>query len=121
MPKEFEYQCLRQTDDRDHWVTMLNLPKNYVLPAPANERSGVKTMELTARVTDGNTIYVKSAAAGVRLRLSDQLVSFDKRLSVHINGKRKYFDFIKADLSTMLDDYRRHGDRQRIAQTVLQF
>ncbi len=121
VPKEFDYACLRQTDDRAHWVTMLNLPRNYILPAPTNDRAGVKLMELTARVSDGNTLYIKSQAAGFLLRLNDEIVNFDKRVTIHINTKRKYHDFVKAELSTMLDDYRRHGDRQRIAQVVLQF
>ncbi len=122
MPKEFEYTCLRQTDERAHWVTMLNLPRNYILPAPATDRTGVNPMELSVRVSEGNTVYiVKSPAGGHLLRLSDEIVNFDKRVSVHIGSKRKFHDFVKADLSTMLDDYRRHGDRRRIAQVVLQF
>ncbi len=120
-PKEFDYTCLRQTDDRLHWVTMLNLPRNYILPAPATDRTGIKPMELTARVSDGNTLYVKSQATGCLLRLSDEIVNFDKRVTIHVNSKRKYHDFVKAELSTMLDDYRHHGDRRRIAQVVLQF
>ncbi len=121
LPKEFEYQCLRQADTRAHWVTMLDLPNNFLLPAPPALKGGVKPMKLTARVSEGNTIYVESSANGVLVRLSDDIVDFNKRVSVHINKRRKFYDFIKAELSTMLDDYRRHGDRRRIAQTVLQF
>lgn len=121
LPKEFEYECLRQADNRAHWVTLLDLPNNFILPAPAAAKGGVKPMKLTARVTEGNTIYVDSSANGVLLRLSDDIVDFNKRVSVHLNKKRKFHDFVKAELSTMLDDYRRHGDRRRIAQTVLQF
>jgi pimeloyl-ACP methyl ester carboxylesterase len=121
MPKEFTYRTLRQSDARAHWVTMQNLPRNYVLPLPPGERTTIRGMELEARVTEGNTLYVRSPAAGYRLRIPADLIDWDQRVSVHANGKKRYHDFVKPDIATMLDDLRHHGDRTRIAHVVLEF
>lgn len=119
--RDFKYRSLRKTDNQLHWVTALGLPRNYVLPLPPGARVSLDVMEIEGRITDGNTIYVRSPATGHRLRLFDGLIDPEKRLSVRINGRPKSNKFVETDLRATLEDFLAHGDRQRLATAVLEF
>lgn len=120
-PREFEYRTLRQTDNELHWVRAAALPRNYILPQPAGARAPIDVMKIKAHVSEGNTIHVQSPSAIHTLRLFDGVVDFDKRLTVRVNTKQKHNAFVKPDLLTMLEDFRRYADRSRLAAVVLEF
>ncbi|MBT6494602.1 MAG: hypothetical protein HOL01_08645 [Planctomycetaceae bacterium] len=132
LPKKFEAQILREADDRFYWVECRGLPKKVLLAA-ANARAGsgrVRPMSLEIKINDGlpgrTTIYVRSGAEQNVLWLSPELVDFDKRISVRlngravrINGQSKSSDFLRPSVRTMLEDLRKRGDRQRVYQVRL--
>ena len=87
-------------------------------------------MSLEIKINDGlpgrTTIYVRSGAEQNVLWLSPELVDFDKRISVRlngravrINGQSKSSDFLRPSVRTMLEDLRKRGDRQRVYQVRL--
>jgi pimeloyl-ACP methyl ester carboxylesterase len=117
-PKDFEYKALRQADDRIFWVTSRGLPRNYALsgsPGPMDP------MRLEARITEGNTVYIRSPASSTTLRLSGELIDLDKKLSVRINARQRFSQFVEAETATILEDFRSHGDAERIADVLLEF
>jgi hypothetical protein len=48
-------------------------------------------------------------------------VDFDSRLRVNMKNRMRYNDFPEPDLETMLEDYRRRGDRQQVFWARLDF
>ena len=132
LPKKFEAQILREADDRFHWVECRGLPRKVLLAA-ANARAGsgrVRPMSLEVKINDGlpgkTTIYVRSGAEQNVLWLSPEIIDFDKRISVRlngravrINGQSKSSDFLRPSVRTMLEDIRIRGDRQRVYQVRL--
>jgi len=120
MPAEFEYSTLRQVDNAPFWVSA-DLPKTFVLPPPPGAARGIELMKIKGKITAGNTVYVSSPGAQVRLRLSDGLVDLDDRVTVSINGKSKPPQFFEPDLKIMLEDYRNNADRSRIATVILEY
>lgn len=120
MPLEFEYSTLRQVDNAPFWVTS-ELPRTFVLPQPAGVVKGIELMKIKGKITAGNSVYVSSPGAQVRLRLYDGLLDLDDRVTVSINGKSKPPQFLEPDLKVMLDDYRQQADRSRIATVILDY
>jgi len=107
-PREFEAGTLRSTDNRFHWVEMRALP--------LTETRGRRTrpLKLSAKITVGNSIHVSSASRATTLRLSPELVDFEKRVRVTVNGRRGKSRFLKPSISDMLDDFRNRADRERL-------
>ncbi|MDZ4688849.1 MAG: hypothetical protein SH850_27555 [Planctomycetaceae bacterium] len=120
-PREFEHRTLRQANDELHWVRAAGLPRNYILPLAPGTKGGVDVMKIKGSITEGNTIHIQSPAKTTVLRLLDGLADFDKKLTVRINGQQKHAGFVKPDLLTILEDFRRYGDRSRVAMLVLEF
>ena len=113
-PKEFEIRSLRRTDNRFFWLTANGLPRDYVLPVPAGVAQKIVPMEIEARVTPGNTVHLKGIADSYTLRLTPELVDFDKRLMIRVGGQVKFNNFVKPDVSAPLNELQRRGDRKRL-------
>jgi pimeloyl-ACP methyl ester carboxylesterase len=121
-PKEFEMDVLRPSEDRFYWVDMDGVPESVsnsqVLVDNPADRGRIRPMSLKANITDGGedraTIYVKSGAARHVLYLSPDLVDFNRRVTIIVNGRRRFNEFLQADAATMLEDLRQRGDRQRL-------
>jgi pimeloyl-ACP methyl ester carboxylesterase len=120
-PRDFDFRSLRQTDNAIHWLKDLDLPRTILLNAPGVERGG-DVMKVSGRINEGNTIYVTSPARKHRIHLLDGVVDFDRKVGVSINGKTRFpAKFVQPDPLTLLEDFRAHGDRTRIASAVLEF
>jgi len=83
---------------------------------PLTETRGRRTrpLKLSAKITVGNSIHVSSASRATTLRLSPELVDFEKRVRVTVNGRRGKSRFLKPSISDMLDDFRNRADRERL-------
>jgi pimeloyl-ACP methyl ester carboxylesterase len=121
LPKKFEVRSLRKTDNRFFWVTAEGLPRDYILPAAAGAARKVIPMEIEVRVTPGNTLYLKSATENYTLRLTPELVDFDKPLVVRVGGHVKHNQPVKPEISVLLEELRIRGDRKRLPLAVVQF
>ena len=119
LPKEIDVRSLRKSDNRFFWLTATGLPRDYILPAPAGAAQKVIPMEIEARITPGNTIVLKALAESFSLRLTPELVDFDKRLVVRVGGQVKYNNFVKPDLGVLLDELQQRGDRKRLPLAVI--
>ncbi|HEY0981689.1 hypothetical protein [Schlesneria sp.] len=120
MPKEFEVRTLRKGDNRFFWVTANGLARDYILPAPPGAAQRVIPMEVDARITPGNTLIVKSAAAGFTVRLSPELIDFDKKVVMKLGNQSKSENiFLKPDAGVVIEELRQRGDRNRLPLAVI--
>ena len=120
LPKEFEVRSLRKGDNRFFWVTATGLPRDYILPAPAGSAQRVIPMEIDARITPGNSLIVKSAAAGFTVRLTPELIDFDKKVVLKLGSQAKSENiYLKPDAGVVIDELRQRGDRNRLPLAVI--
>ena len=67
-------------------------------------------MKFEASISAANSVRVSSGAEQVTVWLSPELVSFERRLTLMLNGRRIVAP--KPSLSVLLEDARTRGDRQ---------
>lgn len=120
MPKDFEVRSLRKGDNRFFWVTATGLPRDYILPAPTGSGQRVIPMEIDARITPGNTLIVKSAATGFTVRLTPDLIDFDKKVVLKLGSQSKSENiYLKPDAGAVIEELRLRGDRNRLPLAVI--
>jgi pimeloyl-ACP methyl ester carboxylesterase len=119
IPNDFEYRTLRQCADEPFGVTARPLPRTYLVPATAG--GGVDPMKIEVRYTTGNSLTIQSPADHHTVRLYGEQIDFDRKLTIRINGKTKFAKFVTPDLESLLENFRLHGDRTRLAEAVLEF
>ncbi len=116
-PKEFDFNSIRTTDVRLHWVRWADTTpkrKNPTKPTP---------VILTARILPGETDKKSIVLGGqgrVTVWLNAELIDLDKRLSITRDGQRKFNDFLKPEIDVVLEDFRQRGDRQRLHSVRIQ-
>ncbi len=107
---------LRPGDNHFYWIEVEGFPiKTLQSDVVGPQRKGrIVPLKLEARVSKGNTIYLQSGAKINTIWINKSLVDFDKKLQVRFRGKNKFKDFPEADIATILEDYERRADRQKI-------
>ena len=78
---------------------------------------------MTARILLGETekkSIVLGGQGSVTVWLNANLIDLDKRLSITIDGQRKFNDFLKPEIEAVLEDFRQRGDRQRLRSIRIQ-
>ena len=121
-PKEVEVRTLRPSDSRFFWIEADGLPKS-VTDSPVSGGRGKhnRPMEISLRSTPGNTIRVSSGAEKNTIWLSSDLIDFDTRVTVFVNGRRESRGFLRPDMETTLEDLRTRGDRQKLYSVRMDF
>ncbi len=115
-PKEFGFSSLRTTDVRLHWV-------RWADTTPRKRPAKLAPVNLTARILPGETekkSIVLGGQGSVTVWLNANLIDLDKRLSITIDGQRKFNDFLKPEIEAVLEDFRQRGDRQRLHSVRIQ-
>lgn len=108
-PKEFEVGSLRPWDNFFWWVeTSQPNAANVILPAQWGQKGTPAVTD--ARVLATNGLSVTSAADKLTVWLSPEIVDFDNRMTVTLNGKRQLN--IRPSVAVLLEDARTRGDRQ---------
>jgi enterochelin esterase-like enzyme len=122
-PDEMAIKTLRESDDRFYWLEFADLKKLKDVDWTREKQGGVKPIPISADISPGNTVHIKSPPAHFRVWLArgPKLVDFQKKLKVEINGRSRFSEFIKPDPAAMLDHARLTGDRQQIYWAVLEF
>lgn len=116
-PKEFELKVLRTNQDRCQWVRVEGFPPNVTgaTVLAGKSRGTVTPMNLTAKVAPGkNAVRVTSGVKKYSLWFSPELVSFEERLVIESPGKKRFNDFLKPSIATVLEDLRIRGDREML-------
>ena len=109
VPKKFEVSALRRWDNF-FWFTEFGdfQDKNIISPFgwPNSNRPASIRVSLT-----NNKVNVRSGAAkSTTVWLSPDLVDFDKRIEVSVNGRKVRQDIVPS-LETLLEDARQRADR----------
>jgi predicted esterase len=123
-PRQVTAKTLRESDNRFFWYEFSGLPGQFQgIDWVKEKHRAIRAMAVSATITPGNTLRIASGAARHRLWLArgEDLVDFDKRLKVDVNGRMRFNDFVKPDTQAMLEHVRVTGDRQQLYWAVLDF
>jgi enterochelin esterase-like enzyme len=114
-PKEFEMKTSRPSESQFYWV------EGQGLPFGTNKRGRATEITFFVKATpNNNTIWLRTGAKRHIVWLSPEIVDFDQRVAIQYRGFRRFYDFVKPDVETILEDVRTRGDRQRIYSARLE-
>ena len=114
-PREFTTSTMRRWDNFFWWIELAHLPSRALVdPFAWPPPRGTQAVETTASVTATNGIYVRTGAAKVTVWLSPEMLNFERRITITVNGRRidPGNPFAEPHLETLLEDVRTRGDRQ---------
>jgi len=110
-PREFAASTMRSFDSFFWWVELAGMPPRTVVePSQWPPPRGAKPMKFEASISASNNVRVSTGAEQVTVWLSPELVSFERRMTLLLNGRRIVAP--KPSLSVLLEDARTRGDRQ---------
>jgi predicted esterase len=111
-PREVEVETLRPWDNFFWWLELADFPADsMVLPAQWPPPRGARAIQTSARILENNRIHVRSGAQTATIWLAPQHISFDRRITVTING-RDNREEVQPDVEVILEDVRTRADRQ---------
>jgi pimeloyl-ACP methyl ester carboxylesterase len=114
-PREFEVVCMRPWDNFFWWVELYDMPEGtMVAPTRWPPPRGTQELHTKATLTAANGIYVRTGAGTVTVWLSPEMLDFDRRSNIVINGHRvnRREPFVEPSLEVLLEDARTRADRQ---------
>ena len=111
-PREMDVVSMRPWDNYFWWLELDDFPaKSMVVPAQWPPTRGTRAIQTTARILENNRITVRTGAQRAIIWLTPELLSFDRRIIVTVNG-RDIREDVKPDAEVLLEDVRTRGDRQ---------
>ena len=111
-PREVEVVSMRPWDNYFWWLELEDFPaETMVVPAQWPPSRGIRPVPTRARVQENNHVVVRTGAQLTTVWLSPELVSFERRIEVSING-RDVKQEIQPNAEVILEDVRTRGDRQ---------
>lgn len=122
-PKDFTIQTMRLNDNRHYWL------KSHTLDLPPPKNANGAALPATAKTTraeihDGSdrwtSIAISSAARKHTIWLSPDMLDFEKRVRVTVNGTSKFNGFVESDIGMILEDLRIRGDRQKVFEARIE-
>ncbi len=114
-PRQFECKSMRSFDSFFWWVELDGLPPgSQVDPVDWPPSRGARAATVEASVIATNGLRVSYRGAPVTVWISPELVDFEQRASIVVNGRRinSADGFLQPDLWTILEDARSRADRQ---------
>jgi len=110
-PKDFTCKSMRTWDNFFWWAELGNFPEKVIADPASWPPRNPRPLEVSGKVTANNGISVSTGAGQVTLWLSPDLVDFNRRLTVTVNGGRRQVS-LEPDLPLLLEDARTRADRQ---------
>lgn len=114
-PKEFDCRTMRSWDNYFWWIELGNLPgSGIVAPQAWPPPRGAHPVSTKAQVNETNGLTVTTGAASVTVWVAPELLDFQRKISILVNGSRLRTpqSFLAPDLMILLEDVRTRGDRQ---------
>ncbi len=111
--KEFACHTIRSFDNYFWWVEINQMPSHIVADPNQWPPKRVKTMKVSGTIRNsdnGTTVRVSSGRAPTTVWLTPELIDFDKRLRISVNGFPDVRE-AKPSIEAMLEDVRTRGDR----------
>jgi dienelactone hydrolase len=117
-----EFAALRPTDDRFYWLGVSDLSERNQNEA-GRWRRGIIPGSLHGRLGEGNRLFV--TAHGFRrltVWFGQGMIDFDKNVTVLVNRQQRWFNRkVTPNVATLLEDFYRRGDRQRLYWAKVEF
>jgi hypothetical protein len=109
----FECVSLRPWDNFFWWLEFQGAPpRTVVLPGSWPPPPGTRPMTLEGRITPTNSVVARCGGGRVTVRLSPELVDFDRQLTVTVNGRRLFRGNPSPQMRFLLEDLRTRADFQ---------
>jgi hypothetical protein len=103
-----------RTFDNSFWYVQLErLPDRTMISPYAWPVSKPAAAKIEGSVSSSNSIRIKSGAKRTTVWLSPEIVDFDKRIQLTVDGKKIRDDYV-PDLEVLLEDARQRADRQHV-------
>lgn len=112
-PREFACKTMRPWDNYFWWVEVEGLPpRSMVDPTLWPPPSGTQPVQV-ASINSRNGINVRTGASHATVWLSPEMVDFQRRSIITVNGRRinSKDQMIRPDVRVILEDVRTRGDR----------
>lgn len=112
-PTEFACSTLRPWDNYFWWIEASKFPpRTMVLPADWPPPRNTRAAQIEAKI-HGDSVLVDSASDRVTVWLAPELVDFQKRVTVQVNGRRITGSdrMVEPSLEVLLEDARTRADR----------
>ena len=113
IPKKFEVSSMRPTDDYFWFAEFRGLPDTTMISPFAWPVEKPRAAQIEASIGAKNSIRVKSGAKQTTIWLSPEIVDFNKRIQITVDGKKIRDDYV-PDLEVLLEDARQRADRQHV-------
>jgi predicted esterase len=111
-PREVEVVSMRPWDNYFWWLELDDFPTNaMVVPAQWPPTRGTRATQTSAKILENNRVTVRTGARKAIVWLTPEMLSFDRRITVTVNG-RDIREDVKPDVEVLLEDVRTRGDRQ---------
>ena len=118
-PQAIDARVLRPAGRRKWWVETGPLPDRTLAAGrnPGRGRASALSVEATAR--DGNRVAVQCGAKPLTVWLAPELIDYDAKVDLRVNGRRAVRDFLRPELAPLLDDLKARADRRMTFTTRL--
>ena len=109
-PREFECVSMRPWDNYYWWVEVDDFPQIAMVPPVRWPARRAKPARTVGRVLENNVLSLKTGAENATVFLSPEIVNFDERVTLLVEGRRWPLD-VKPSARTLLEDVRTRADR----------
>src|SRR5690606_28475825 len=114
----FKVVSARTSDDRFHGLVIRDFAPGRT-PAPEAVDALGTTLDpasIECKTSTMSNLMVLSVSGikALDVWFSPEYFDFGERIQVRVNGKRLFFDRIKPDLGSLLEDVRIRGDRTQL-------
>lgn len=114
--KNFDVRSLRPWDNFFWWVEAKRFPTSMTVNPDdwpdVGSLPNLRPAKIETSITSGNRVRVTTSASQTTIWLSPELVDFDERVEVQLNGRRISRGFLEGSLYDLLEDVRTRFDRQ---------
>ncbi len=114
-PPEFLVRTARIWDNFFWYVQVEDFPPAVIIDPASWPPANPVPMQIRGRLTQANTLFVQSGGGQTTVRLNPDLVDFEQRIALTVNGRRVDPREIRPSAETILEDARLYGDRQHPA------
>ena len=118
--KKIETKLFRSSDSHLHWVEARSFPARAF--QVTEEKKAPISVEMKGTIPpNGNIVYVKAPSDRVSVWLSPELIDYETRVRISINGEDKFSELLQPRTADLLEDLRVRADRERLFWNRIDF